>query len=66
MIETAEVRGERVGRAPRPSRRYAAGRVCAAQACGTRLSIYNPDDLCWRHRRPHIGGLQAGAERTAA
>ena len=27
---------------------YPAGRICEAETCTTRLSIYNPDDLCAR------------------
>ena len=27
---------------------YPAGRVCEAETCTARLSIYNPDDLCAR------------------
>ena len=32
-----------------PSRIYAAGRVCAASGCVTRLSIYNPMAYCSLH-----------------
>jgi hypothetical protein len=32
-----------------PSRAYAAGRVCAAPDCGTRLSVYNPLRYCALH-----------------
>lgn len=47
-MERTLIRGDRVGRTPPPSRTYAAGRACKA-GCGTRLSIYNPGDFCWRH-----------------
>lgn len=43
------LRGDRVGRAPRPSRIYQARRVCAAGGCGTKLSIYNPERFCSLH-----------------
>lgn len=33
----------------RPSRSYAADRVCAEDECITRLSIYNPGKFCGAH-----------------
>lgn len=30
----------------RPPERYENDRVCVAEACATRLSIYNEDELC--------------------
>jgi hypothetical protein len=38
---------------PRPSRRFAAGRVCAAPGCGTKLSMYNKWTYCWQHEPLH-------------
>ena len=34
-----------------PVRSYGAGRVCAAAGCTTRLSRYNPSDVCSLHVR---------------
>lgn len=45
---------------PRTSER---GRVCAEPGCGTRLSIYNPGELCFRHAPmviPRIRGRKEG------
>ncbi len=36
-----------------PSRTFAEGRVCAAEGCTTRLSIYNPWRFCWQHEPVH-------------
>ncbi len=36
----------------RRSKTYEVGRVCPHPGCGTRLSIYNPDDACASHRGP--------------
>jgi len=38
---------------PRPNRRFAEGRVCAAPGCGTKLSIYNKWTYCWQHEPVH-------------
>jgi hypothetical protein len=35
--------------ADRANRTYPADRVCDADACDTRLSIYNGSTLCWQH-----------------
>ena len=35
--------------ADRPNRTYPAGRVCDADECDTRLSVYNGSTLCWQH-----------------
>ena len=32
-----------------PSPTYPPGRVCGAEGCGTRLSVYNPTDTCAIH-----------------
>lgn len=31
-------------------KRYRVGRVCSRTGCGTKLNIYNPGKLCWRHK----------------
>ncbi len=44
------------GRAPK---RFAEGRVCTHPDCGTRLSVYNRRDTCFRHspiRFPRVRG----------
>jgi len=33
----------------RPNQTYPFGRVCAVEACRTRLSIYNESETCWIH-----------------
>jgi hypothetical protein len=53
MLEKRErdvpVRGASVGSGGRRASTYAEGRVCAIDECGTHLSIYNKDPLCWVH-----------------
>jgi hypothetical protein len=53
MLEKRErdvpVRGASVGGVGRRASTYAEGRVCAIDECGTQLSIYNKDPLCWVH-----------------
>ena len=48
------LRGELVRRLPTLSRTYRKGRVCSAEGCGTRLSIYNASRLCWQHEPLHV------------
>ena len=48
MAESA-YRGARVHELPRANRTYANGRVCAADGCTTKLSIYNKAKYCWAH-----------------
>lgn len=38
----------------RPNRTYSTGRVCAAEGCDTRISIYNGAKLCWLHEPARI------------
>ena len=49
-----------------PSRIYAAGRVCAASGCATRLSIYNPLAYCSLHGalRSRASSVGVSAKRT--
>jgi hypothetical protein len=42
----------------RASRRFAKGRVCAAQGCETILSQYNRRDKCWAHADMKIPRLR--------
>ncbi len=46
-------RGARVRELPRPNRTYPGGRTCAAEGCGTRLSIYSRWQFCWQHEPVH-------------
>ena len=46
MAEQTVMRGAKVRQLPRPNRSYAKDRVCAAEGCDTRLSMYNRWDLC--------------------
>jgi hypothetical protein len=43
------MRGAPVRPLPRPSRTWASGRVCDAEGCTTKLSIYNKSPYCWQH-----------------
>jgi hypothetical protein len=38
----------------RTNRTYPADRVCDADGCDTRLSIYNGSMLCWQHEPARI------------
>jgi len=48
-------------------RTYGVGRICAVKGCGTRLSAYNPSDVCalhggaWQEERHH--GARKAAQR---
>lgn len=39
---------------------YPAGRVCAVNNCGTKLSIYNGNDICARFNKAHIDHVSKG------
>lgn len=41
--------GQFLGQEPAPSRAFGAGRVCSEKGCSTKLSIYNPSDVCAHH-----------------
>lgn len=58
--------GHRVVALTVPSRAYAAGRVCAAPDCTTRLSIYNPLPYCSLHSalRSRSSAVAVSAKRT--
>ncbi len=34
---------------PPPSKVHGTDRVCEAEGCGTKLSMYNPVRRCWQH-----------------
>jgi hypothetical protein len=46
-------RGAPVRQLPKPNRTYDGGRVCAADGCETKLSIYNRWQFCWQHEPVH-------------
>jgi len=46
-------KGEKVRSLPRANRRYDQGRVCGAEGCGTKLSMYNKWQFCWQHEPLH-------------
>jgi hypothetical protein len=48
-LTEALVKGTRPGHLPEPSRQTTTGRICAADGCSTRLSVYNDGRFCWQH-----------------
>lgn len=58
-VDTRGLHGEIVRSVPAPSRTYPRGRVCAAQGCSARLSIYNASRLCWQHEPMHAYSMRA-------
>jgi hypothetical protein len=46
-------RGGRISELPRANRSYPRNRVCAAEGCTTKLSIYNRSEFCWQHEPVH-------------
>lgn len=46
-------RGARVRQLARPNHQYSKDRICAAEGCSTRLSIYNKWQFCWQHEPVH-------------
>jgi hypothetical protein len=65
-----DYRGDHVRDLPPANRTYQTGRVCAAEGCTTRLSIYNRWDYCWQHEPVHEyisrGKRRSKKEREAA
>ena len=55
--ESPILRGSAIQSYDRATRRWSADRVCIADGCGTRLSVYNGLPYCWQHtpRRPWSG-----------
>jgi hypothetical protein len=49
----------------RPSPTYPLGRVCRAEGCGTRLSVYNPTDTCALHEELRPFNQHSGWGRKA-
>lgn len=52
-LKESGLRGMLVRPLTRPNQTYPPGRVCAAEGCQTRLSIYNHWGLCWQHEPRH-------------
>lgn len=48
------LQGALARRLPTANRTYPEGRVCAADGCDTRISIYNRSTLCWNHEPARI------------
>ena len=53
-IEREGLQGALVRSLPAANRTYGKGRVCAAEGCDTRISIYNGSKLCWQHEPARI------------
>ena len=53
MADDNVFRGARVRALPRPNHTYGEGRVCGADGCSTKLSIYNKWKFCWQHEPVH-------------
>ncbi len=65
---TTALRGRRVSRssdAMLKTKTYGIGRICAVDGCDTRLSAYNPSNVCALHSGAWEDGSQHGARRTA-
>lgn len=61
-----EMRGSRVQSLPRANRSYPGGRVCAADSCDTKLSIYNRWQFCWQHEPVHSYTPRGRRKKKAA
>jgi hypothetical protein len=58
-MNSSTIRASSVGRSRRKPKTYAAGRVCADERCGVRLSRYNRASYCYSHapaRFPRLRG----------
>ncbi len=60
------LRGTRPRELPRPNRTYTPGRVCAAEGCETRLSMYNRASHCWAHAPMRFPLVRGERRRNAA
>ena len=47
------IRGTATPQKGRRPRRMNRDRLCAADDCTTKLSVYNRSDFCWIHEEPH-------------
>lgn len=57
-------RGARVRELAKPNRTYSGNRVCAAEGCATKLSVYNKWQYCWQHEPVH-SYVPRGKRRTS-
>jgi hypothetical protein len=53
MADESSYRGSSVRELPKANRTFGSGRVCAAEGCSTKLSMYNKWDFCWQHEPVH-------------
>lgn len=66
MSDGIVLRGSKPVQLPRPSRTYAPDRVCAADGCDTRLSVYNRASHCWLHTPTKFPVARGERRRKAA
>ena len=64
--DALQLRGRPVLPLPRRNRVWRAGRVCAAETCTTRLSIYNRSEFCWAHEPVHDYVMRGRKKRPEA
>lgn len=60
------LRGARPRELPRPNQTYGKGRVCAAEGCDTRVSVYNKSPYCWTHKPLQFPLVRGERRRKAA
>jgi hypothetical protein len=61
------VKGTRPGHLPDPNPQTTSGRICGAEDCTTRLSIYNAGRFCWQHTElafPNYRGKRLAPNRA--
>ncbi len=66
MSEEGVYRGASIREVPKANRTYPTGRVCAAEGCSTKLSIYNRWQYCWQHEPVHEYVPRGKRKRRAA
>ncbi len=64
--DSIPLRGKGPTSGARRNRVYADDRVCAAQGCTTRLSVYNASAECWQHTDVKPFVLQVPRKRRKA
>ena len=65
-VDTGALRGELIRSHAILSRTYREGRVCFAEGCSTRLSIYNGSRLCWQHEPLRVYSMRVYKKRRRA
>jgi hypothetical protein len=48
-VRDQHMQGSHPGHLPPPSKTHGTDRVCEAEGCETRLSMYNAASHCWQH-----------------